>query len=417
MRLPELRKLISVVERNPCFSIRYLNGLAMVTYLYHSEEVFTRELIAKELRGAVWDLETQEPISRPFHKFYNLGERLAASLPGTLGSDRVLVGRKVDGYMVQSFMRGGEVLNASRRSLSMGKIGRALQAVWEEKHESLVKEVNRKIGPATVLWELTDPENPVLEKPDRLELHLLAVRRIEDGVYFLPTEEDVPEAWRPFRLQEALEREVEEVILVRWERGPKALGLPEDTSWEEVAERIRNLEGKEGFVAATLLEGEPPRQDFVKLKSRWAFRATQIMRSFGKEVVRATATSKEDDLLSALSLGNPKAYRLARWASEEIKSIFSFAVALGEKVRTHKNRASAWQAVSEAVDERWKQDPNPGWGLAKRVAMAVYGGKRREEAWKEFSETLLKGGPGVIQLEKYLDEVFQKEGVSKTDLG
>ncbi|MFX4798009.1 hypothetical protein ABTB70_18940, partial [Acinetobacter baumannii] len=93
-------------------------GMVLLTYLFHDAKLFAQEPLARELRGAVWEEATGDLLSRPFPKFYNLGEPLAPRLEGTLSGSGALVAPKVDGFLVQAFLRGKEVVKASRLSLT-----------------------------------------------------------------------------------------------------------------------------------------------------------------------------------------------------------------------------------------------------------------------------------------------------------
>ncbi|MFX4717555.1 hypothetical protein ABTB07_21880, partial [Acinetobacter baumannii] len=66
--------------------------------------------------------------------------------------------------MVQAFLRGKEVVKASRLSLTMGLIADLLQDFWSEEHEAFVRRVSQALGGATLLFELVHPRVKILQE-------------------------------------------------------------------------------------------------------------------------------------------------------------------------------------------------------------------------------------------------------------
>lgn len=156
-----------------------------------SPEDKLRSKIRRECRGITFDSQTGLIVSRPFHKFFNLGEPSAGDNPNPLHQSHVIL-EKLDGSMLRPLPNG-------RWATKMGVTDVALDAEtfvaknW--KYQDFVG-VWMSHG-MTPIFEYVGPHNRVvLEYPENM--YLLAMRNNTTGAYF-PYEEMVLAA-RPFAI-------------------------------------------------------------------------------------------------------------------------------------------------------------------------------------------------------------------------
>lgn len=119
-------------------------------------------------------------LARPFHKFFNIGER-ADTQPNLLDfSQPHVVTEKLDGSMIHPAIVDGEVVFMTR----MGRTDVALKA---ERHltptlraycvEAIIE------GGVTPIFEFTAPDNRIVVRYEESQLSLLAMRRMRSGEY------------------------------------------------------------------------------------------------------------------------------------------------------------------------------------------------------------------------------------------
>lgn len=396
MGVPNLREALELAASTKAFAVNRHGGMVLVTYLYHDRQIFAAHPLARELRGAVWEEESGELLSRPFHKFYNLGEPLAPRLEGPMAGEGALVAPKVDGFLVQAFLREGRVVKASRQSLTMGLIRPLVEDLWTQAHDALVRQVSEALGSSTLLFELVHPKAVILQKGQTPGLHLLAARRLADGQYVVPMS-----PWA----KEALgggERDLEEaagplppgILAARWHLPEEVFG--EDPTWEEALKAVRahalrekGWESLEGAVA--LLEGG----ELVKLKTPWAFWVAALLMDFARTVLEAIADDRADDLGALLKDTRPDLHALVEAVAEEVGRQVRGGAALGEAWRG-KPRKDFWAEVQRAFPEAHEV-------LAQRAAVLAYEGSSPEEIWLDARQALRRR-PTQERLEGWLQK-------------
>ncbi|WP_421979605.1 RNA ligase [Roseibium sp.] len=151
------------------------DGYSVINYVFTIDTTF-ETAIARECRGLKFD-RNGKLIARPFHKFFNLGEkRLAQEEPWD--ADHVVMD-KLDGSMVHPALVGGEIVFMTR----MGMSAQSKQA-WKEASSELRDFCRDMIAAGfTPIFEYTSPENRVVLAYEKPELTLLAVRDMRSGTY------------------------------------------------------------------------------------------------------------------------------------------------------------------------------------------------------------------------------------------
>ncbi|RTI01241.1 hypothetical protein CSW23_03580 [Thermus scotoductus] len=364
---PPLKRALELAARPP-FQVRREGGLVLISYQEKggfSEIPWDRE--ARELRGIVYAEDTGEALSRPFHRFFNLGDPRCAFPPGRPLAAGDLLAPKVDGRLLQVFAYRGTPWFASRGSLRLSEVEEdSRRKAWTPDHDVLVQRAFAALGPVTLLFEVVDPERPVVERPREAAVVLLAVRHIPTGRYWFPgaspeleallADLDLPRlSWRP--------------------AGEGTLG--------ELHQRVRPEGEREGYVL-WLAEG-----DFVKLKTDWALGFTRKRQSFRKrlqEFAQALLEDRLDDLLAG-GADEPESQRIFLRLYRRLQGLVAQATALAGEARDL-SRKEAYALFEERLgSSRFLLD------LALR---AHEGGEDR--AWSRLKDVLRKKGPEFLEV-------------------
>ena len=145
------------------------------------------ELIVQECRGLILDeAEDWAIIAHPYHKFFNYGETLAASIDWTTAQ----VQEKLDGSLITLFYyKGWEVATSGCPDGEnlIGDFGltfkqKTLEALWDNKNFPL----NPLDFRYTFLFELCCPENRVVVQHSKLRLVLHGIRDLATGLELDP---------------------------------------------------------------------------------------------------------------------------------------------------------------------------------------------------------------------------------------
>lgn len=161
------------------------NGVTIGCYQFSDSRTFDSAL-ALECRGIAFGPDGQV-VSRPLHKFFNLGER-----PGVLSEDVLaradLVGvyDKLDGSMIATAWLNDELHWRSKQSFGSDVVRLAKTFLAEPAQAAMVAFAN-KVAKAgwTAIFELTHPEARIVVNPGAPRMRLLHVRDNLTGTYLL----------------------------------------------------------------------------------------------------------------------------------------------------------------------------------------------------------------------------------------
>lgn len=238
----------------------------VVDYVYTLTDSFD-EPIRKELRGIKFG-PTGKIIARPFHKFFNLGER-EWNQENVDWSKHHTIHNKFDGSMVHTVILNGEVRLMTR----MGLTDVALEA--EKLLTGDIIECVKQHPRFTFIFEYVGPENRIVLSYEKPELILLAIREIHTGIYLSNTN---------------LFATFPEYIKVA---DPIDFDHIKDIS--EFADHVKALSGVEGFVVKF---GD----DWFKIKAEEYVLKHHVKDAIRKEshVVELILLNQLDDILPAL---------------------------------------------------------------------------------------------------------------------
>jgi RNA ligase len=161
-----------VVSRRPDHSV--------IDYVYTTDETFLTP-IARECRGLKFDA-SGKIIGRPFHKFFNLGEKERVEDIDWSQPHATL--DKLDGSMVHPVRLNGEIVFMTR----MGMTDQSAKARLHADASMLALCSAMLDAGVTPIFEFTSPDNRIVVAYDKPRITLLAARQIISGDYFPHTE-------------------------------------------------------------------------------------------------------------------------------------------------------------------------------------------------------------------------------------
>ncbi len=306
------------IEGNIGFFVTRFADYDVVDYGFVGEDTF-RTPMALECRGLKFSKEGQL-LARPFHKFFNLGER---EQPADVDWSRPhVVLDKLDGSMVHPCIVNGELVFMTR----MGVTEQARLALsYADQRVLDLAQATLDAG-QTAMFEFTSPMNRVVIAYDQPEITLLAARENRTGRYL--TSDELGQLAERFGVQ-----------MVR----PVASG-----STRDFVQLAREEAGKEGYVIAF--------EDGHRLKLKTAYYALRHKAlsdiSLEKNVLEWVANDAVDDIVPLLS---PEAAgKLVTYRDRVMAALNRNLVALNGFVEAHRGieRREFAEAVKAKVDQR-----------------------------------------------------------------
>jgi len=275
--LERIEPVLKAVEGRPEFVVAEREFGTVIDYNYITPDTFPpiseddiNTKILRECRGIMFS-KTGALISRPFHKFFNVGERPETQY-NVVSKEmaKVLVYPKMDGSMIRPVrMSGGEYRLATRMGLTdVAKKAEDFlveSGQWHTYHEFFddCHAVN-----VTPLFEFCSPDNRIVVNYSAPKLVLLNIRHLHYGTYSGPSgSEKISMAGVQYR-------------------GPLDIHKFVDAVKEDES-------GIEGYII------ELERGNFVKLKTEWyvTIHRTRDSIMHEKHIVKAILDGVIDDIL------------------------------------------------------------------------------------------------------------------------
>lgn len=154
-----------------------LNALS-ITYKVFDKKTFDADL-ALEARGICFDEKTGNVISRPLHKFYNIGERI--TLEEVDFSNLLAIWNKLDGSMINLVNINGQIVAKSKSSFLGLETSKVNKFIGENtNYAAFCFEIGVEFTP---VFEYIDPENRIVIDYKEEELMFLHLRHNESGKY------------------------------------------------------------------------------------------------------------------------------------------------------------------------------------------------------------------------------------------
>lgn len=282
----------------PEFKVIEKNGYTVIDYVFMDEESFNHP-IRRECRGLVFD-RAGKLISRPFHKFFNLGERPETQPHVVDFSTPHVIKVKADGSMIRPVLLGDEMVFMTRKGIT----DVALQA-WNEcefKGTSSKDYMYSWLKDGyTPLYEFVSPRNKIVIEYDEPRLILLGVRNNYTGEY-LPVDHADTETDLSFETPHDLQKHV-----------------------AALTDKI------EGYVV------QFENGHMLKIKTEEYLRLHRVLDVFESEkhVLQLILKNETDDLYP--NLEPPKANKLREFENQVLRNIKRQAIMIRTGVDVHKN--------------------------------------------------------------------------------
>ncbi|MGJ5207103.1 RNA ligase [Bradyrhizobium sp. HKCCYLR20261] len=168
--------------------IRFLsqpNGITLGCYLFMDSKTFDSPE-ALECRGIAFD-RAGHIVSRPLHKFFNVGEKEWLAPDRLLSRDDIVaIYDKLDGSMVATAWVDDQLKWRSKKSFNSDVVRLAAQLLDRPEHagiDAFAKDVAS--AGMTAIFELTHPDARIVVAQDQPELRLLHVRDNVTGQYVM----------------------------------------------------------------------------------------------------------------------------------------------------------------------------------------------------------------------------------------
>lgn len=167
--------------------IRFLHvgsGLRVGCYLYSDAHTFDIPE-AIECRGIAFDAGGRL-VSRPLHKFFNLGERAWLSPNALRDRPVAAVFEKLDGSMIATAWVDGALRWRSKKSFNSHVVRMTEDLLSDESGDNIVRFANEVAANGmTAIFEFTSPGARIVVAQDRPLLRLLHVRDNLTGAYVM----------------------------------------------------------------------------------------------------------------------------------------------------------------------------------------------------------------------------------------
>jgi RNA ligase len=244
-------------------------------YMISSTGLFNNPL-ERECRGITFD-NTGRVLCRPFHKFFNVGEK-EQTLPENIVWELITeVVPKIDGSLITPVIINDKVFWKSKKTF-YSSVALLVQAAWD-RGEEWVRRHEKDIWDCwltneTPIFELTSPDNKiVINYGEKNKLTLLCHRHNITGQYWIPPE---------FKNKELSEE-----------------AMSKSFSYNNFIEKVKEMEGIEGFCLYSI------KGDIFKIKTEWYSKRHRLLSNISyKQVFSMIADESIDDMISELRLQN-----------------------------------------------------------------------------------------------------------------
>jgi len=263
----EGREEFIVAERDFGTVINYVVAMADTFEMIGIEDL--TGAIRRECRGLIFDTKGKL-ISRPFHKFFNIGEKQETQVNKIDMSRPHVIMEKMDGSMIRPIVVDGQL----RLATKMGITDVSEQAeAWlaSHSHTEHLKQWMRWCYDleVTPLFEWVSKDNRIVLEYDKEDLVLLAMRCNETGEYSMPDA-------CPFTVV------------------PQYGSL--EGNLQNYVERQHEVEGREGDIIR-FIDGH-----MLKVKNSWYVRIHKVLDRirFDRNIVDLIINEQVDDIIPVL---------------------------------------------------------------------------------------------------------------------
>ena len=252
-------------------------GLVICSYMIDDPEIWKRQY-GTEARGITFRESDGECVSRPFRKFFNVGER-ADTQPALIQYQyecafydrKTELTMKRDGSLITPVVVNGKVYLKTKKSFT-SDVAICAQFFLDHDAQPLQSCIKKCMAAGfTPIFEFTSPDNMiVINYGDSCRLTLIAIRHTETGEFCLANDP----TWNLFDPEAPFVKRIDP--------------LPD---WNDLVRWQQDKEGEEGWVL--FVDGKR-----VKMKTEWYLKRHRLMDVRVRDVADMTVNETLDDLMA-----------------------------------------------------------------------------------------------------------------------
>lgn len=263
-------------HKNIKFKEETVEGKTFVIISYSiADSKFWKENLALETRGITFDKETGDVVSRPFQKFFNIGECFETQPNNLDWNSPYIVTEKKDGSLIVPVVVQENVYFKTKKSFYSNVAIAATNVCPYPVYQLSYHLLN--LHNCTPIFEFTSPDNKiVLDYGSEPKFTLLAVRHNDTGEYL--SRKDLEELSEKYSV--------------------KLIEKVPSYTYQEIVELMKSERNKEGFVIQFLENGL-----FVKCKTSWYLQLHRINTEIReRDIAEMVISETIDDMKSECSL-------------------------------------------------------------------------------------------------------------------
>lgn len=303
-KISHINDVLPHIEGRDEFKVIRKDWYIVINYVVNFDETFDWDesdvagsVMRRECRGLIFDRVSGKLLSRPYHKFFNVGERAELAMDQVDMSANHVILEKLDGSMIRPIIvPGDEHIGEFRLGTKAGITDVSMNAeVWMASHLNYVEFVKMCLAQGlTPIFEWCSRKNRVVVDYPEDRLVLTAMRYNKKGFYL------------PYRVQAKFARDYQ-LDLVR------VINSDADNI-HELVDTIRAWESDEGVVVrfeASRPHGDEDQGHMLKIKADayLALHRSKDAISNEKNVIGIVINDQVDDLIPVLTEADAKRLR------------------------------------------------------------------------------------------------------------
>ena len=247
----------------------------------------------RECRGLVFDSATGDLLSRPYHKFFNVGEKPETHVNKINPSTPHVILEKLDGSMIRPIPIPGSKYNEFRLGTKAGVTDVAMNAeVWVAQRPNYMEFIRAALDAGlTPIFEWCSRKNRIVVDYPEDRLVLTAIRHTERGDY-MPYS-DMVDLW-------ASEIGFDIDVVCAYEMGYERLSQTQD-----LIDTVRQWEDEEGVV----IRADGGAMVKIKADAYLTLHRSKAALSNEKNVIEVVINDQVDDLIPILTEEDAKRFR------------------------------------------------------------------------------------------------------------
>lgn len=177
--IENIEQIIKHFDSRKEFTIGVRDDFTVIDYNYILPDTFD-DPIRLEGRGIKFCSKTGAILARPFHKFFNLGEKLHTQFDQLPWHHPFVVQEKYDGSMIHPALLGDQLVLMTRKGISDVAVQAAKECLTPELEQQMREWLQLGYTP---MFEYTSPNNRIVIEYSQPALKFLAMRNTVTGVY------------------------------------------------------------------------------------------------------------------------------------------------------------------------------------------------------------------------------------------